>query len=320
MSIASAASRSSRCPSTVTPATRSSTPAAASTGSDCRTMRLASTRGERHAATRTTTAAAPRPPPSTSVNPEWPARPAARTRAGTVARSPRVDTSGARTLSRSQPKRTDPAARARVTAPTRIEASSPPRVDTTTKSARVIVGARPNTMAVPLAIRPRAALSTTLRAAAPTRFCPTTPSGRAESRKVPACTAVPRRLPMAPNTLPRNAMAPGTRRRRPGSSANVPSEAARTMPPADAASTPMESAPIRSRTSAEGTAAWKRWAERIAPLCWTAAPSTGSFPATPAAGDHSGRRPVPASAGLNGSPGNGPVVGPRGEQGAPPPR
>ena len=43
-----------------------------------------------------------------------------------MAKSPRVDTSGAITLSRSQPKRTDPAANPTVTTPTTMEASKPP--------------------------------------------------------------------------------------------------------------------------------------------------------------------------------------------------
>ena len=266
---ASAASRSSSRFSTITPATRSSSAATTNTGTDWRTISRNRSRRVRNAATRDTATAAASSQASTPVRSPAPASRAATTRAGTVAKSPRVPTSGAITLSRSHPKRTEPAARPRVARPTPTEANRPPHAEMTTKSASVIVGLMPNTMAVPLASMASTTLSSRVSTVAAMRFCPTTPSGRRPRRKVPAWTAVPRRLPMAPKTFPRRAIAPGTSSSSPGSSLRVSPAEASTRPPTDAARTPIRSATNRWRVSAEGAARGARRAVRITPVWWT---------------------------------------------------
>ena len=62
------------------------------------------------------------------------------------------------------------------------------------------------------------ATSTTTRPGSGRRAC----CAGVDMRNVPVCTAVPRRLPRAPNTLPRMPMAAGTRTRRPGRLSRVP--------------------------------------------------------------------------------------------------
>jgi hypothetical protein len=224
----------------------------------------------------------------------------AATRAGTVARSLRVDTNGAITLSRSQPSLTEPAVRPTVKSPTASVASSPPSVETTRKSTRVIVPLRPNTVAVPLASTARTMLKPSDSAPAASRFPPTTPSGRKLRRNVPAWAAVPSRLPMAPNTLPRSATAPGTSSSSPGRSARVPSAAARTSPLRVAARTPTTSAASRWPASTQpgrrrrGPAGARR-SEDMAPSVVDRRRAGGAF-----------RRGRVGRA-LSGSPGSGPA-------------
>ena len=247
------------------------------TGTDWRTIRPTSSIGARQAATRTTSDPPTRATASAVEALPRPAAAAATTSAGTVSRSPIVVTSGAVTLSRSQPNRAEPTTMPTVTSPTTAEATSPPRVEITRKSASVIDRLSPNTVAVPFARTARTMLKAKESAPAASRLPPTTPSGRKLRRNVPAWAAVPRRLPMAPKTLPRNATAPGTSSNRPGNSTRVPSAAARTSPPSVANRTPIRSATRRCPASARlgpdrrrGRPAGARRSGDMAPVWWTA--------------------------------------------------
>ena len=100
----------------------------------------------------------------------------------------------------------------------------------TTKSAMEIVRARPKPMATPLASTARANEIERVSAIDATTFWPTTVSARLLRLNVPVWMAVPRRLPRAPNTLPRMPMAAGTRSSRPGRALRVLVMAPRVSP------------------------------------------------------------------------------------------
>ena len=136
--------------------------------------------------------------------------------------SPAAVTMGDVTLSRSQLRRTLRVATPTVMPITTIDERKPPITEITTKSAIEMVFSSPN--ATEMALARIASTSDTdndieIDAA---RFWPTIVSRRADIRNVPVCTTVPRRLPSAPNTLPRMPIAAGTRTRRPGRDSSVP--------------------------------------------------------------------------------------------------
>ena len=136
--------------------------------------------------------------------------------------SPAAVTIGDVTLSRSQLRRTPSCATATVIPMTTIDDRKPPITEITTKSATEMVFSRPNATQIALA-RSASTNDTDSDIESETaRFWPTSVSRRADMRNVPVCTAVPRRLPSAPNTLPRMPMAAGTRTSRPGSASRVP--------------------------------------------------------------------------------------------------
>ena len=124
-------------------------------------------------------------------------------------------TSGAVTLSGSQPKRTEPAAIPRATTSTNSDEIAPPSTLMTTKDSRLMDSAMLKSEAVALARTASTAVVTTLSASPATMFSPTTVAGRRLSRNVPAWMAVPRRDPSAPKIFPCRAMAAGTIRRSP---------------------------------------------------------------------------------------------------------
>src|SRR5438552_17434 len=135
--------------------------------------------------------------------------------------SPAAVTSGAATLSMSQPKRTEPAATPSVRRRTKTDDTAPPIIEITTKSAMEIVCVKPKPMETALASTARAKEIESVSAIDATMFWPTTVFARRLRLNVPVWMAVPRRLPRAPKTLPRMPMAAGTRTSRPGSSLRV---------------------------------------------------------------------------------------------------
>lgn len=183
------------------------------------------------------------------VGQTWPTRPAARTSAGIVATSPTAVTNGAVTLSGSQPKRTDPAVRARAVMSTAAEASRPPRTLMRMKAPSVIESAMPNTSAAPLASTASTTEVANVRISDAKTFSPTTDEGRNVSRKVPAWIAVPRRDPSAPKMFPRRAIAAGTISNRPGSSSSRAVLCPSVRPASKATTTNSRSATRRSPIS-----------------------------------------------------------------------
>ena len=136
--------------------------------------------------------------------------------------SPAAVTIGAVTLSRSQLRRTPSWATTTVIPITTIDDRNPPITEITTKSATEIVFSRPNATQIALARNASTSDTDSDIDSDAARFWPTSVSRRPDMRKVPVWTAVPRRLPRAPNTLPRMPMAAGTRTRRPGRASRVP--------------------------------------------------------------------------------------------------
>ncbi len=208
--------------SMVSPATTSIVPASTRTGSDSRAMRRRIGNRERTLATNATMATIAQNTATIVVSQAIPTRYVARNSAGSVTMSPAAVTMGDVTLSRSQFRRTPRVATPTVMAITTIDERKPPITEITTKSAIEMVFSRPN--ATEIALARTASTNDTdndieIDAA---RFWPTTVSRRVDMRKVPVCTAVPSRLPSAPNTLPRMPMAAGTRTRRPGRDSSVP--------------------------------------------------------------------------------------------------
>ena len=105
---------------------------------------------------------------------------------------------------------------------TTIDERKPPITEITTKSTSEIVFSRPKATEMALARTARTSDTDNDIEIDAARFWPTSVSRRADIRKVPVWTAVPRRLPSAPNTLPRMPIAAGTRTSRPGRAARVP--------------------------------------------------------------------------------------------------
>jgi hypothetical protein len=185
----------------------------------------------------------------------------ARNSDGRVTTSPAAVTTGAATLSMSQPRRAALAATPMVRARTTTDEMAPPTTEMTTKSAIEMVRVSPNPTATDLASTARASDTPSDRARAASMFCPNTVSARRDTRKVPVWMAVPSRLPMAPNTLPRMPMAAGTSTSRPGRRSRVWVMAPRVSPasrspPDDTSSAtspwrmPAASAPTTARTRA----------------------------------------------------------------------
>ncbi len=146
----------------------------------------------------------------------------ARNNAGNVTMSPAAVTIGDVTLSRSQLRRTLSVATPTVIAITTIDDRNPPITEITTKSTIEIVFSSPKATHTALA---RNASTNEIDSDIDNeaaRFCPTSVSMRRDMRNVPVCTAVPRRLPSAPNTLPRMPIAAGTSTSRPGRACRVP--------------------------------------------------------------------------------------------------
>jgi hypothetical protein len=109
-----------------------------------------------------------------------------------------------------------------VIAMTTIDDRNPPITEITTKSATEIVFSSPKPTAITLASTARTSEMESESESDAARFWPTTVSGRRESWNVPVWMAVLRRLPSAPNTLPRMPIAAGTSTRRPGRALRVP--------------------------------------------------------------------------------------------------
>ena len=261
--------------SMVTPAPRSSSPAATRTGTDSHTTRRRASSRVR-AAHRPASAASPaRDQARTGVAVGTPASPVAITRAGRVTTSAVADTRGTATLSRSRPKRTAAPVTTRVMTSTAAEASRPPTVLTVTKSASDMAGERLKATAMALASAAKATPIIRLSAIAAATFWPTTESSRGVRRKVPVWMAVPRRLPSAPKMLPRRAMAAGTSSSRPGSLSRAPVAEARISP----AAMPARAATTRAANAAPN-AAGSPPASRVSPLL----SRPRSAPARPAAG------------------------------------
>ncbi len=220
----------SRRRSRATPAMLLTRPASTSTGRDVRTMRRSWGSDETIPATRAPTAASPSTHPSPDETRPKPRRPVASQRAGRVRTSPRVETSGAFTLSRSHPKRTAPAARPRVAASTGSEATNPPPTDTRVRSARPMVSPSPSPTDTSAPMRTSTTDMPSVSAPAASTFWPRTVERRSRSCSSPAWMAVDTRLPNEPNTLPRSPMAAGTRRSRPGRRSKVPVSEPSTAP------------------------------------------------------------------------------------------
>jgi hypothetical protein len=140
----------------------------------------------------------------------------ASTSAGNVSTSPNVETSGAVTLSRSQANRVAPAARATAAASTTIEPSRPPTIEMVPMSSRPMRSCTPKATASTSAMTASTNDTPKVRIMAASTFCTSRESRLVETRNVPACRAVLRRLPSAPKTLPRRPMAAGTSSSRPG--------------------------------------------------------------------------------------------------------
>ena len=137
--------------------------------------------------------------------------------------SPAAVTIGAATLSRSQSRRTehgDDHDRDRPSPRSTTGTRRSPRSRRSRRSRSCSRARRPPRSPWP-GSRARARSTSDIEIDA-ARFWPTTVSRRRDSWNVPVWIAVPRRLPSAPNTLPRMPMAAGTSTRRPGSASRVP--------------------------------------------------------------------------------------------------
>ena len=165
-----------------------------------------------------------------TVTPLMPTRKVARNSDGNVTMSPAAVTSGAATLSMSQPRRTDSAATTEREAEHDDRRRCPPTIEITRKSASEIVSPTPEAPATALASTARAAETNNVRATAATTFWPTTVSRRRDRRNVPVWIDVPSRLPRAPKMLPRMPMAAGTSTSSPGSSSRVSGDGAEGQP------------------------------------------------------------------------------------------
>ena len=176
---------SSRC-SITTPATISTSPPTHSTGTDSRRICHSCSRPDRHAHTSAAAAPMALAMATSGVSAVMPTRYVARKSAGSVTTSPTAEMRGALTLSRSQPRRVELAARPSVTTSTTIEASSAPITDTTMRSVMPMMPDSPNSGASTLVITPRATAVTSVSTAAAMTFWPTMVSRRAVARKVPA--------------------------------------------------------------------------------------------------------------------------------------
>ena len=185
---------------------------------------------ERQPAIRNASAATTSVTPTSGVTTEMPSSRVASNRAGRVSTSPNVETSGAVTLSRSQPKRTAPAVSPSEAASTTSEPSRPPAMDTVASASRSIDPASPRPTATALATTARASEMPMVSSIEASTFWPSTvpaaaTSGtiRRGSRSTAGCRT---RRRCCPAGRWRPAPAPAG----PGRSASVPVMAPRNAP------------------------------------------------------------------------------------------
>ena len=148
------------------------------TGTDSMRMRCSTGSPARKAAIRMARATSDVSVAITGVTTRIWTRKVARNSDGRVTMSPAAVTSGAATLSMSQPRRTDWAATANVSPRTATEEITPPRIEITTKSAMEMVWPSPNPTATALASTARAREIDRVSDSEASTFWPTTVSRR----------------------------------------------------------------------------------------------------------------------------------------------
>ena len=137
--------------SRVTPASALMHPASTRMGTDSRTMRRKPSVDDSHPTASRSSDTATRTAPTVGVTTGIPSNSVPRNSAGSVRTSPRVETRGAATLSRSQPLRTAPPVRASAAPSTTSDPSTPPTMDTVDIDNRSIESAIPNPTAIAFA-------------------------------------------------------------------------------------------------------------------------------------------------------------------------